>query len=161
MLKRVFKRQTNRQQMYLEEEIYHRVKNSKKLSQNKSLAFDRWSKNLSFQKSTPLDALEALLNEESTSCETTFWEVPWDTMFPLFANLNKSLRGIGESMLAMNQLLKCLLWTQQRYWWWSCLQDLFYGCFECFRRRWRGLTRTSKPFVSTQPMAPQTRNVLE
>ena len=80
----------------------------KKLSQNKSLAFDHWSKNPSFQKSTPLDALEALLNEESTSCETTSWEVPSDPMFPLSANLNKSLGAMAESMLAMNQLLKCL-----------------------------------------------------
>ena len=80
----------------------------KKLSQNKSLAFNHWSKSPSFQKSTPLDVLEALLNEESTSCETTFWEVPSDPMFPLFANLDKSLGAMAESMLAMNQLLKCL-----------------------------------------------------
>lgn len=29
-------------------------------------------------------------------------------MFPLFANLNKALSAMAESMLAMNQLLKCL-----------------------------------------------------
>lgn len=63
--------------------------------------------------------LEVLLNEELTSCETTSWEVPSDPMFPLFANLNKALSAMAESMLAMNQLLKCLLWTQQRYWSWS------------------------------------------
>ena len=80
----------------------------KKLSQNKTLAFDHCSKNPSFQKSTPLDALEALLNKESTSYESTFWEVPSDPVFPLFANLNKSLGAMAESMLAMNQLLKCL-----------------------------------------------------
>lgn len=161
-LKRVFKRQTNRQQMYLEEKIYDRVKNYEKVVTEQELGIWPMIEKPELSKinttrctrSPPKRRVDLLWNyflgspirsHVSTVCKS--WQV---------SRCNGRVYACHESVAKMS-----LLWTQQRYWWWSSLQDPFYGCFECFRRRWRGLTRTSKTFVTTQPMASPTRNVLE
>jgi len=52
-----------------------------------------------------LDAEDALLNDESTSSETTSRQDPSDSMFTMIANVNKSLGTMADSLLAMNQWL--------------------------------------------------------